>query len=494
LVSDNSLLTQTNPVIIENSREGTADWQLTNPAMEREIEGYASATSINRGESIHLYINTGADDFVLEVYRMGWYQGLGGRKITDSITLPGVVQPMPALDPVSGLVDCNWVNPYKLNTMNNQNDTDWLSGVYLVKLTESNSGKQSYIIFTVRTDARAADVLMQQSVTTYQAYNNWGGKSLYKWNSSDNKRASKVSYNRPYAGNQQNPAAAYGVGAGEFICNVQPNNPDYPISNAGWEINMVRWLEREGYDVAYCTNLDVHHNSTLLLKYQAFISVGHDEYWTWEMRKHIELALDSCIHLGFFGANTGYWQVRFVDSVHGKQPNRVMLCHKSARRDPYSKLSQQCHLTTCQWRDHPANAPEAQLLGVMYCADPVDGDIVIINAQHWLFNGSGLDDGSRLPGLLGYEVDCVHGSSPDNLVVLANSPWSKLNDSEQKGFANMTIYSTEKGALVFAAGTIQWSWGLDDFNVPALRASRDNLSAQQITRNILQRFISSTME
>ncbi len=484
-------MTRENSIIVENKRQGTADWQLTNPATEREIEGYASATSVNRGDSILLYINTKAVGFDLDVYRMGWYQGLGGRKIIDTITLPGVVQPMPEIEPVSGLVDCNWVNPYKLVTLNNQDTTDWLSGVYLVKLTESNTVRQSYIIFVVRDEARTADLLVQQSVTTYQAYNNWGGKSLYKWNSSDNIRASKVSFNRPYAGNQQNPAAAYGIGAGEFICNVQPNNTDYPISNAGWEVNMVRWLEREGYDVAYCTNLDVHQNPAMLLKYRAFLSVGHDEYWTWEIRKHIEQALGSGIHLGFFSANTGYWQVRLKGSDQSKQTNRVMLCHKSAQRDPYSGLSQQCHLTTCQWRDDPVNTPEAQLLGVMYNADPVDGDIVISHAQHWVFNGTGLVNCSKLPGLLGYEVDCVHASSPDNLAILALSPWSKLNDSEQKGTANMTLYETDKGVLVFAAGTIQWSWALDDFNVPTLRASRNNPAAQQLTRNVLQRFISS---
>jgi hypothetical protein len=480
-----------NPITIENKRAGTNDWILTNPATQQEIEGYASTTSVNKGESIFLYVNTKASEFILDVYRMGWYQGLGGRKIVDSIQLKGTIQPMPEMDLASGLVDCSWINPYELSTFSHQDSSDWLSGIYLVKLVEADTSKQSYITFTIRDEAREADLLVQQSVTTYQAYNNWGGKSLYKWNSSDNKRASKLSFNRPYAGNQQNPAAAYGLGAGEFICNVQPNNPHYPVSNAGWEYNMVRWLEREGYDVAYCTNLDVHENPAILLKYRAFLSVGHNEYWSWEMRNNLELALDSGINLGFFSANTGYWQFRFEEARLDEQNNRIMVCHKSAKRDPYSTNIKQRHLATCQWRDETVMRPEAQLLGVMYTADPVDGDIVINNAGHYLFEGTGLVNGSKLSGLLGYEVDCVHSCSPDNLEILAHSPWTKLNDFKQSGFADMTHYVTEKGASVFAAGTIQWSWALDDFNVPALRVTRNNPAAQQLTRNILRSFISS---
>ncbi len=420
---------------------------------------------------------------------MGWYQGLGTRLVLGPVVSAGTQQAMPKMDVASGLFDCDWINPIKVTTVNPQDPDDWQSGVYLVKLTEMTLGKQSYIMFTVRDDARKADILVQQNVTTYQAYNNWGGKSLYKWNSTDNKRASKVSFNRPYAGNQQNALAAYGLGAGEFLCNVQPNNPDYPISNAGWEINMVRWLEREGYDVAYCTNIDIHQYPAMLLNYRAFLSVGHDEYWTWEMRSHLEKALQNSKHLGFFSANTGYWQVRLESSKVSQQDDRIMVCHKSATRDPYGKLESLRHLTTCKWREEPVNYPEAKLTGVMYTADPIDGDIIVSNSRHWVFADTGLVDGTRLPGLLGYEVDGVTSSSPYNIEILAESPWQKLNDLEQQGKAHTTLYQSESGALVFATGSIQWSWGLDDFNVPMLRRSRLNPATQQITRNVLQRFI-----
>ncbi|CAG7856816.1 hypothetical protein MCAMS1_01449 [biofilm metagenome] len=486
------MIREVNPVVTENRRKGNADWRLTNPATDREIEGYASNTSINRGEGISLYINTYAQSFSLQVYRMGWYEGLGARSVFGPIELTGTIQTMPEMDSETGLVDCAWVKPFVLNTSNTNSTNEWQSGIYLVKLTELAQGKQSCIVFVVRDDARKADLLVQQSVTTFQAYNNWGGKSLYKWNSTDNKRASKISFNRPYAINGQNPAAAYGVGAGEFICNVQPNNPDYPISNAGWEINMVRWLEREGYDVCYCTNLDVHQNPLLLINYRAFLSVGHDEYWSLEMRNNLENALQDGKHLGFFSANTGYWQIRLEASQVNQQSDRIMVCHKSATRDPNGKLGEFQHLTTCKWREAPLNNPEARLIGVMYATDPVDGDIVISNAGHWVFAGTGLVNGSRLVGLSGYEVDCVDSSSPDNIEILAESSWKKLNDYNQTGNTHMTLYASSGRAYVFATGSIQWSWGLDDFNVPELRSSRLNPAAQQITRNVLQRFISSS--
>ena len=480
-----------NPVVVENRRPSAADWHLTNPARKREIEGYASATSVNRGELISLFVNTSSPNFSVEVFRMGWYQGIGARRVYGPITLAGTAQTMPIMDAATGLMDCAWIKPFALMTANPADPTDWASGVYLTKLTESRYGKQSYIIFVVRDDQRQADLLVQQSVTTYQAYNSWSGKSLYKWGSTENKRAVKVSFNRPYAANRQNPAAAYGVGAGEFLTNLQPHPDSYGVSNAGWEYNMLRWLEREGYDVAYCTNLDTHTTPVLLLRYKAWLSVGHDEYWSWQMRNHVDAARDAGVHLGFFAANTAYWQVRFEPSSASATPDRIMVCYKSATRDPIAKNGDDSRFTTDKWRNEPVNRPEEQLIGVMYVSDPVDGDITIKAPTHWVFIDTGLSAGATLPGLLGYEVDCVHAHAPANIEILAESNWSKLGDFSSKGVAHMTLYTAASGAMVFATGSIQWSWGLDDYNVPALRTSRLNSAAQQITRNVLQHFMLS---
>jgi hypothetical protein len=480
------VLVTDNPTVAENRRPGTAAWRLTRPALRREIEGYASATSVNRGAPILLYVNTDAPVYTLEVFRMGWYGGDGARRVFGPIELAGTRQPMPLMDAATGLVDCAWTNPFVLTTLNPDDSSDWVSGVYLAKLTASDSGAQSYIVFALRDDARRASLLFQQSVTTYQAYNAWGGKSLYKWGSTARERAAKVSFNRPYAANAQNPAAACGMGAGEFLTNLQPHNDDYKISNAAWEYNMVRWLEREGYDVAYCTNLDVHRRAELLQRYRAWLSVGHDEYWSWEMREHVEAARDAGVHLGFFGANAAYWQVRFEASEVSNDVDRIMVCYKKSARDPIGAGSARA---TDKWRKAPIDRPEESLIGVMYSGDPVDADIVVTAPQNWVFAGTGLQAGSRLRGLLGYEVDCMHGAGPASAAVLAESPWQALNDAQLQGVAHMTCYEAASGAVVFATGSIQWAWGLDDFNAPALRDSRLSESAQRITRNVLRRFL-----
>jgi hypothetical protein len=474
-----------NPVRAENRRPGTADWLLARPASAREIEGYASACSVNTGESIQLFVNTAASEFTLEVFRLGWYAGLGARRAFGPLTLPGRQQAMPVMDPASGLIDCDWVASCTLQTRGADDDAGWPSGVYLVRLTAAGSGAQSYIVFVVRDDQRAAELLVQLPFTTYQAYNGWGGKSLYHWGSSDGERASAVSFNRPYAANAQNPAAAGGMGAGELLTNVQPHPERYGPPNAGWDINMLRWLEREGFDASYGTNLDTHAAPPSVQRHNAWLSIGHDEYWSSQMRRHVEAARDAGLNLGFFSANTAYWQVRLQASPATGAADRVMVCHKKAKRD--RDADGDAARVTDKFRSAAVGRPEEQLIGVMYTADPVQGDIVVRDAGHWAFAGTGLKPGERLSGLLGYEVDCVQGGLVPGLSLLAESPWTAMDDPTRQGVAHMSVYTAPSGATVFAAGTIQWAWGLDDFNVPALRTSRLNPAAQQITRNVLAR-------
>ncbi len=465
-----------NPIVIENQKTGTTDWQLTNPATKQEIEGYASLTSINRGGKISLFVNTKDPSYTIEIFRMGWYDGTGGRRITDKITLPGIKQPPPIEDQDSGLIECDWKNPYILTIPDNPNDlTDWVSGIYLAKLTTSKSGKQSYIIFVVRDDARNSDILFQQSVTTYQAYNNWGNKSLYRWNSR-RIQAYQVSFNRPYS-KSPNSAAAYGVGAGEFLTNIQPPRK---TSSAGWEYNMVRWLEKSGYDVTYATNIDTHSNHQLLLSHKAFLSVGHDEYWSWQMRENVDEALKNGVSLGFFGANICYWQIRLDLSSITKSPNRTIIAYKeNAALDYY-----QDERNTTLWRQSPVQRPEDALIGVMYEKSPVNADIVIDNAPAWILSGTNLSQGSVLPGLLGYEVDRMFKNAPSNTIRVAHSPYKG-----RTRYADMTVYTASSGATVFATGSMQWSWGLDDYNAPLLRSSRLNADAQQMTHNVLSRLL-----
>ena len=510
----------TNPIARENQKAGTADWELENPATKREIEGYASLTSVNIGGEIKLFVNTKEPNYTIEIFRTGWYDGLGGRRMNDPIIRKGTRQPLPIEDEASGLIECNWKDPYILRIPDRADD--WISGIYLAKLTASRTGKQSYIIFVVRDDDRKSDILFQSSVTTYQAYNNWGYKSLYRWNSQA-KQAYKVSFNRPYA-MSPNRKASYGVGAGEFITNFQPKRR---TSSAGWEYNMVRWLEKEGYDVTYATNIDTHFNSRLLLSHKAFLSVGHDEYWSRDMRENIEAARDEGVSIGFFGSNICYWQIRLEPSRITGEVNRTVVAYKEmADLDPLGGLKVELgtvnspveiaagrqlnygidkperaeiattnhkspalySLVTTRWRDRTVGSPEDALIGVMYETFQVNSDIVIDeNAPDWLLKKTGLKKGDKLPGLLGYEVDRMFGNAPKNIVRVAHSPYPYGGGTR---YADMTIYTADSGAKVFATGSMQWGWGLDDYNAPQLRPPVLNAGAQQITRNVLAKLLS----
>lgn len=471
------------PITRENARLGDAGWVLTDPA-EREVEGYASATSIQRGEQLHFYIHSTDPGITLSIYRMGWYAGAGARLVQGGISLPGVRQPMPTADPATGLIECQWQVSYTLSTKT-EVPGEWLSGVYLAKLTGTSSGKQSYIIFVVREDDRPADLLFQSSVTTFQAYNNWGGKSTYPSNSFEERWARKVSFNRPY-GRSQHPQGSSGVGAGEFLT-AMSIHPTRSLSTAGWEYNMVRWLERKGYDVTYSTDIDTHNRADFWKGHKAWLSVGHDEYWSDAMRRHVEMARDQGLGLGFFSANTCYWQIRLEPSAITGEPNRTMVSYKEVAlaEDPYALDGDPSndHLITVQWRDQSLNRPEHKLLGVMFQTVPVDGDLLITEPSHFLFNRVTLPPDHRLPGLLGYEIDRAFHDGPAGLEVLAHSPYPR---DGQVVYADMTVYQARSGAHVFAAGTIQWSWGLDDYNAPALRTARTSEAAQQITRNVLE--------
>lgn len=448
-----------NPISVENAKPGTSDWFPNNQAQNREIEGYADLTSVAPGGTIRFYVNTTSKTYRLDIFRLGWYGGAGGRLYKTS-TLTGIKQTMPTPNATTGLVECKWKTPYSLLIPSGTNA--WTTGMYIAKLT-TTSGVTSHIPFVVRDDTRVAEHLFQSSVTTCQAYNSWGGKSLYEHNSTNGKRAYKVSFNRPY----------FAYGSGDII-------NDW----SGWELNTLRFLEREGYDVSYCTNIDTHQNPAVFYRAKSFLSVGHDEYWSLQMRFNVEYERNTGRHLGFLGANTAYWQVRFENGFDGKA-NRTMTCYKDAALDPYSQNANTALQTTVRFRDEIVSLPEEVLIGVQFEHYPVNEDMVVTNTGHWAFAGTGLKDGDKLTGLVGYEADSRFGIGPSNTVILAATP--VLNPDTQ-GFSNMTIYQDPSGGNVFATGSMQWAWGLDDLFAGWSHPNLVNSKAQQIMRNVLARF------
>lgn len=441
----------------ENAKPGSKDWRLTNPARNYEIEGYASATSVDRGQSINIFVSTADPTYELQVFRMGWYGGAGAREMMPPVIRAGVLQPAPTPDPQTHLIECNWQDPYVLQIPASSDPTDWASGVYLVKLTGLASGKQSYVILVVRDDSRSSDLLFQLGVNTYEAYNPWGGWSLYT-----QPRGYAVSFDRPYK---------EGSGAGYFF---------------EWPYNMVRFLEREGYDVTYSTDVDTDLRGSLLLQHRAFLSVGHDEYWSWQMRNNVEGARDAGLSLGFFGADASNWQIRYEPSAITGDPDRTIVCYKDASLDPLAKDPNLQYLTTTRFRDPPVNRPQDEMIGVLYegwFSGPPQ-DMVVTDASSWIFKNTGAVNGTHLTGLLGYEVDLKNYHHPSGTHSVAHSPW--IGIFGRTFYADMTYYKTSAGATVVATGSMNWNWGLDDFHWdhPVLT----NQVVQQATRNILRKF------
>lgn len=448
-----------NHIQIENAKPGTADWRLTSPGFASgAIEGYASLTSVNRGGRIQFFVNTLDPSYTLEIFRIGYYQGLGARRMTAPVTLAGIRQPTPTPDPVTGLIECRWTNPFTLDVPANPDPTEWMSGVYYVKLTGS-SGRQQYIHFVVRDDGRPSDLLLAETVTTAQAYNVWGGKSLYGTIADRDDTANaahKVSFDRPYYGDET-------YGAGNFS-----DQNDFAV----FEWGMVQFLEQNGYDVAYATNLDVDRDANLLLSHKAFLSVGHDEYWSWAMRDHVEQARDAGVNLGFFSANTSYWQVRFENAVSTSAPMRVMVGYKEmCDQDPITPAN----LKTCRFREAPVNRPEDAMMGVRYVTQG-RMPFVVEDASHWIFTGTGLKNGDALVNpdgsyFVGYEVDAMETATPAGAQRVAHSPAT----ASHANFADTVVYRAASGATVFSSGSILWT-----YRVPQI---------VQTTRNVLARLV-----
>jgi hypothetical protein len=468
-----------NPMAAENAKSAaqgvSTAWTISDAAYagNGEIEGYASATSVNRGGSINLMVNVkdpvNDPTYTVSVYRVGWYGGAGGRLVLGPYSRTSATQPAcPMVNAATKTIECSWSTSLTLSIPTSATDpTEGMSGIYLAKLTTSR-GKSNYITFTVRDDARAGAFLFQQSVTTYAAYNTWGGYSFYTGPANDPSSTTyAASLNRPYRNSSNSIGALRSFkGAGDFL---------------EWELHAVRFLERNGYDVLYSTNIDTHTNAARLRQFRGFLSVGHDEYWTKEIYDNVEAARNAGVNLAFLGANNAYWGTRLEPDAMGVANRRVVSYKYQQGLDPLIGTAR----ATERWRMAPLNRPEASLIGVQYDYNTVDLDMVVFDCSSWICAGTGLQRGDRLPGLLGYEVDKVDVGSPANISVVMASPYVV---SGQTRYAHLTYYTHTSGAGVFATGSNQWNWGLDAY---APFPERANVHAQTITRNVLDRFLAS---
>jgi hypothetical protein len=310
-------------------------------------------------------------------------------------------------------------------------DDTWPPGCYLLKLV-GDSGQQQYVPLTVRDDNSRAAFVVQNSVTTWQAYNRWGGYSLYYGTTPSGgqdfaNRARMVSFDRPYP-------KEWAQGAADLIGNEFP---------------LLFHLESLGADVTYQTDVDLHERPQLLAHHSCLFSLGHDEYWSAEMRQGAQSALNQGTNLAFLGANACYRQIRFQPSSVG--PDRHQICYKDATEDPMA--TQNPKLTTVNWNQAPVSDPESTLIGSTYQSVGANDDLVVTDASAWLWDGCGLRDGQTLPSVVQGEYDryVPQLPGPRNLDVFAHSPVAG-----QGNWSDITYYTVPKGGGVLASGMASW--------------------------------------
>ena len=498
-----------NRIVEENELPGAppTEWDV-NGWGDPSIQGFGHDISIDAGETLFFRIRTDSTDYRIDIYRMGWYAGLGARlvdTVAPSAPLPQS-QPEGIRDSATRLYDCgNWAVSGSWTA-----PKDAVSGIYFARLVRQDpepepapwradhsltppairpeavahaygslghgrlrialrEPRASHIYFVVRDDESRSDILFQTADTTWQAYNRYGGHCTYARLDPDHPRqhggpprSYKVSYNRP-------------LETRHYRAVNTVFNAEYPF---------VRFLEANGYDVSYTTGVDSDRRGGLIANHRLFLSVGHDEYWSGRQRRNVEAARDAGVHLAFFSGNEVFWKTRFEPSIDGsEEPYRTLVTYKETHAN--AKIDPLPEVWTGTWRDsRPFNPegpqPENALTGTIFTVNAWRNDPIIVPAEYarlrfWRNTDvARLDTGERavlLKGLLGHEwdEDLDNGFRPPGLFRLSETTIDNVPYVQDCGSVfdsgtathHLTLYRHASGALVFGAGTVQWAWGLD---------------------------------
>jgi hypothetical protein len=470
-----------NPIQTENRKPGAADWQLTRVRLDSPtgmrspyVEGYCSRQSVKAGEAIDIMVSTDPPaKFTIEIFRTGYYGGKGARLMKKLGPFQGKAQPVPKPGP-KDIHECKWEPTTQLAI-----PKDWLSGVYLGRLTTLPADKekpywQSYVIFIVRDD-RPADILFQCSDNTWQAYNRWPTKfSVYTHPKGNQGPWADVSFDRPYGRQSQYTGIVndpLSVGSGEFLSFEQP---------------FTYWLEEHGYDVTYCCNCDML-TPDRGLKCKVFLSVGHDEYWDIRQFRSAETMRDAGVNLMFFSGNAVCWVTPFRANSSGV-PNRIMF-----RGGPYGGKQEYAQERQQKNGPFPEHGPDEGLLMGARNGRPINGggDWIVTKPDHWMFAGTGMKKGDRIPGLVGWEYHNIPATEISGLEIVAEgNVWV---GGETLSHYAATIYPGPKGNFVFNAATIFWCQDLSmppGHTLPWSHWSRPHgpdPRVQQITHNVLEK-------
>jgi hypothetical protein len=471
-------------IAAENREPGTTSWRLPGPptllggAAHGALSGYVANQGIAPGETQRIYVDApGARTVTIQVYRMGWYGGTGGRLVLQSRPLPALGQPSCKHRDATGLTECRW-HP----SLSFAIPEALPSGVYVAKLSTDNDA-QSDCIFVVRS-ARPTPLLVEIPTASWEAYNAWGGDSLYPGGSrlvglTGTSQGVEVSYDRPYDSQ---------TGAGQFFIR---------------EVAMVRFLERYGYPVSYTTIESIDRDPGQVDGARALMDVGHSEYWSERDAQAFARAREKGTSLLFISSDTMAWRVRFAAATNassqaGEPDHRIVAYKENVALDPD--------------RSEPTGLfplGGANLVGSAYngCITPrVEGPGPPIYRYYawspspalqptWLFAGTGVTANTRIPGIVGYELDQRAPATPHGTqLVGAGDEVPCMGEDEPSPIHGTldetTLYTARSGALVFATGTLGWEYALE----PVPQASPDAPASPDprvvaMTRNLLARVL-----
>ena len=408
-------------------RRGSEDWRIEKPARDGQLAAYTTRPSGLPGARIGLKVSTTEGGWEAFAFRIGAYDGGTGAFVWESGYRIGREQPAPRFAPYeTRTIVAPWKRDLTIDT------TAWEPGFYVFRL-RTDTGWETQVPYVVTSPSAEGTVALVAPVTTWQAYNEWGGYSLYDGAGSDT-ASHAVSFDRPYNG---------ATGANDYRTAALP---------------VVVRAEQTGVPLSYFTNVDLHTTPGALEGARGYVSMGHDEYWTTTMRRAVLGARDHGTNLAFLGANTMYWRVRLESRATGAA--RVVVGYRhDAHLDPlYAGGSPEA---TAMFREWPVPRPEHDLLGMQYECYPVDTDYVIASPDWWGFRGTEVRRGDHVHGLVGPEADRVYpdGRLPRPLQVLSHSPYSC------RGVTTTTqsvYYTSVSGAGVFNAGTLRWGCAMVD--------------------------------
>jgi hypothetical protein len=467
---------ESSAIVAENRRPGTTSWKIGAPTWSGDIEGFADTTDATLGQEVGLYVSTTASSFHVVAYRMGWYGGDGARQVWRSTAVRGRAQPSCPVSPQVNMVSCdNWSRSLTVRIT-----SSFVPGDYLLKLIGSG-GQQSYVLLTVwQPSSHAAYLLIGRSLTE-EGWNTFGGYDFYQGEGPCTfdagsyppcNRARIVSFDRPYA---------TGDGAADFL---------------GSELPLVEFMEENGLDVSYVTDVTASEDPATLLNHKAILSLGHDETWTYHELAGVQRALAKGVNVAFLSASAIVRHARLQPSLLG--PDREVVDYRDPAEDPLDATGNPMEVTGNTWASPPTDYSVTAVVGQLYSGflEPDDAaSFVVYDAGSFVFKGTGLHDGSQIPQVIASDIDHLATSypTPADIQVLGHSPVPLSQAYTNQGqwgadtYSDMTYYTVPASkAGVFDSGTVNWITTLSE--CPLSQATCPTRLTRAITANLLRVF------